>query len=73
MADNKKNVGKADRGRINVNQAYELQYWKEMFGVSGRQLAAAVRKVGPSVKKVAAHLESTKSRSRRARPLAPRR
>jgi len=63
MTDNKRNRGKADRSRINVNQAYELQYLKEMFGVSGRQLAAAVREVGPSVKKIAAHLKSKKSRS----------
>lgn len=39
MADNRKKRGRADRSRIDVNQAYELQYWKEMFGVSAQQLA----------------------------------
>jgi hypothetical protein len=64
MADNRKNRGKPDRNRINVNQAYELQYWKEMFGVSARQLAQAVREAGPTVKAVAAYLkEKDKTRT----------
>jgi hypothetical protein len=71
MADNRKKRGKPDRNRINVNQAYEFQYWKEMFGVSARQLAEAVRQGGPTVKAVAAYLkEKDKTRSphrRRAR------
>jgi uncharacterized protein DUF3606 len=56
MVDNRKKRGRPDRSRIDVNQAYELQYWKKMFGVSGQQLAAAVRQVGPRVKNVAAYL-----------------
>src|SRR4029453_271068 len=56
MVDNRKKRGRPDRNRIDVNQAYELQYWKKMFGVSGQQLAAAVRRVGPRGKNVAAYL-----------------
>jgi hypothetical protein len=73
MADNRKKRGRADRSRIDVNQAYELQYWKEMFGVSGRQLAEAVREVGPTVKKVAAYLKEKDKTQTSRRRRAPRR
>jgi hypothetical protein len=73
MADNREKRGRADRSRIDVNQAYELQYWKEMFGVSGRQLAEAVREVGPTVKKVAAYLKEKDKTQTSRRRRAPRR
>jgi hypothetical protein len=70
MVDNRKKRGRPDRSRIDVNQAYELQYWKKMFGVSGQQLAAAVRQVGPRVKNVAAYLADKGRISGRGRPPA---
>jgi hypothetical protein len=69
MVDNRKKRGRPDRSRIDVNQAYELQYWKKMFGVSGQQLAAAVRQVG-WVKNVAAYLADKGRISGRGRPPA---
>jgi hypothetical protein len=47
MADNLKKRGKPDRSRINVNERWEFDYWKEELGVSGQALGAAVRMVGP--------------------------
>jgi hypothetical protein len=69
MADNRKKRGGTDRSRIDVNQAYELQYWKEMFGVSAQQLAEAVREAGPTVKKVAAYLKDKTPTSPRRKEL----
>jgi hypothetical protein len=57
MADNKSKRGKPDRIRINVNEDYEKTYWKKELDVSGQQLAAAVRKVGPMVKDVKKYLK----------------
>jgi hypothetical protein len=69
MADSTKKRGRSDRHRINVKQAYEIRYWKEVFGVSAQQLARAVRQVGPMVKNVAAYLErKTRMSSRKQRP-----
>jgi hypothetical protein len=68
MADNRKRHARANRSRMDVNQAYELQYWKEMFGVSGKQLAEAVREAGPSVKNVAAYLKDKTRASQRRTP-----
>jgi Protein of unknown function (DUF3606) len=68
MADNRKKRGSPDRSKIDINQAYELQYWKEMFGVSAQQLAEAVREAGPTVKKVAAYLKDKTPKSRRRAP-----
>ena len=42
MADDKRNPGRPDRDRINMEEAYEVQYWSERFGVSQEELAAAV-------------------------------
>ena len=52
MADDKDNSGRPDRDRINMEEAYEVQYWSEQFGVSPEDLAAAVKKVGPMVSDV---------------------
>jgi hypothetical protein len=73
MADSTKKRARLDRNRINVDQAYELQYWKDVFDVSAQQLAKAVRQVGPSVKNVAAYLESKgMTRTKRTRRSSPR-
>jgi hypothetical protein len=57
MADNLKKRGKADRMRINVDEKWEFRYWKGRLGISGQQLGAAVRKVGPMVAAVRRYLK----------------
>jgi hypothetical protein len=56
MPDDKRKVGKQDRGRINVNEAYELQYWSKKFGVTAAELKKAVKKAGNSAAAVRKHL-----------------
>jgi hypothetical protein len=60
MADDKSKRGKPDRDRINIHEKYEQEHWKNALGVSGQQLAAAVRQVGPMVKDVKAYLKGKK-------------
>ncbi|WP_205314452.1 DUF3606 domain-containing protein [Pedobacter jeongneungensis] len=50
--DDKQKSGSADRGRININEGYELDYWSNKFGVSKDKLKAAVQTVGTSAHKV---------------------
>jgi len=56
MADNLNDRGPQDRSRINVNEAYELQYWSKKFGVTEDQLKEAVRAAGTSADAVGKHL-----------------
>ncbi|HEX8885650.1 MAG TPA: DUF3606 domain-containing protein [Noviherbaspirillum sp.] len=56
MADNLNERGPQDRSRINVNEAWELQYWSKKFGVSEAQLKDAVKAAGPSADAVGKHL-----------------
>jgi hypothetical protein len=44
--DNKEKVGGQDRARINVNEEYEVEYWKLRFGVSSEELKRAVEEAG---------------------------
>jgi hypothetical protein len=60
MADDKTKTDYRDKTRINMNEPYEVSYWKKRFGVSGQQLAGAVRAVGVSVAKVAEYLSAKK-------------
>ena len=61
MADDKTKKGKQDRSRINMNEDYEVQYWKKKFKVTGQALAGAIRATGSSnAKKVEAYLKSKK-------------
>jgi hypothetical protein len=48
IMDDKQKNGSADRGRININEGYELDYWSNKFGVSKDKLKAAVQTVGTS-------------------------
>ena len=57
MSDNKSKKGPADRSKINMNEDYEKQYWKEKFNVSGQALAGAVRAVGNGAKEVEKYLK----------------
>lgn len=55
--DDKQKTGNADRARINVNEAYELDYWSNKFGVSKDKLKAAVETVGTSSNAVEDYLK----------------
>jgi hypothetical protein len=43
--------------RIDLNQPYQVAYWKQYFGVSEQELEDAVRAVGTSVAKIEAYLK----------------
>jgi hypothetical protein len=58
MSDDKANPGRPDRDRINMEEAYEVQYWSEKFGVSQEELTAAVKKVGPMASDVRRELKT---------------
>jgi predicted 3-demethylubiquinone-9 3-methyltransferase (glyoxalase superfamily) len=61
MADDRTKKDYRDKTRINLNEKYEVSYWKDKFGVSGQALAGAVRAVGSSsVKKVEEYLKKKK-------------
>lgn len=53
MADDKSKAGAADRARVNVNEAHELNYWTGKWNVTEQQLRDAVKKVGAMTKDVA--------------------
>lgn len=46
MADDKTNRGSADRARINVNEAHEVQYWTKELGVTPERLRELVAQHG---------------------------
>jgi Protein of unknown function (DUF3606). len=46
MADDTGKRGPADRTRVNIHEAYEVEYWCGKFGCSKAELIAAVQKVG---------------------------
>jgi hypothetical protein len=48
----------SDKTRIDMNQSYQVAYWKQRFGVSDEELEDAVRAVGTSVQKIEAYLKS---------------
>lgn len=54
--DDKTKTGKADDSRININEAYEVQYWSKKFNVTADRLKEAVKAVGSSVRDVEKHL-----------------
>lgn len=52
MADDKSKKGPADRDRININEAYEVEYWSKELGISPQKLRELVEKHGVMVKDV---------------------
>jgi len=60
MSDDKKNIGKPDRDRINTSEDYEVQDWSKKFGVSTEELRDAVEKTGSNAKDVEAYLKNRK-------------
>ncbi len=56
MADDKQNVGGADRSRISLGEDYEVRDWTKALGVTEEQLREAVDAVGNSADKVREYL-----------------
>ena len=52
-----KQAGSVDQNRINVLDAFELNYWTEKLDVTKVKLKAAVNAVGPAVKDVESYLK----------------
>jgi len=61
MSDDKTKKGQRDRDRINLNERYELDYWRKKFGVSEEELRAAVERVGSSANAVEQELRKKAS------------
>jgi len=59
MSDDLRQRGGSDRKRININQAHEVRYWAEKFGVSPQELKHAVGTVGDRAKRVQDHLRKS--------------
>lgn len=55
MADDKNNVGVADRSRISLSEEYEIRDWTASLGVSEQELRKAVDAVGNSADAVPAY------------------
>jgi Protein of unknown function (DUF3606) len=47
-----------NKTHIDLNQSYQVAYWKERFGVSEEELGEAVRAAGALARKVEAYLKS---------------
>lgn len=56
MTDNLKIRQPQDPTKINVHEAWELDYWTKKLGVSAQQLKDAVKAVGVTVTAVKKHL-----------------
>jgi hypothetical protein len=48
--------------RIDLNQSYQVAYWKDRFGVSEQELSEAVLAAGALARKVEAYLKSKQDR-----------
>jgi hypothetical protein len=48
--------------RIDLNQAYQVAYWKERFGVTEAELSEAVHAAGALARKVEEYLRTKASR-----------
>jgi Protein of unknown function (DUF3606) len=56
MSDDLSKRKPQDSSKVNVNEAWEVQYWCKKFGVTEAQLRAAVRAVGVSSSAVQRYL-----------------
>jgi len=56
MADNLHLRGQPDRSKVNVHEAWEVDYWTKKWGVTAQQLRNAVAAAGVSAAAVARHL-----------------
>ena len=48
--------------RIDLNQSFQVAYWKDRFGVSEEELSEAVRAAGALARKVEAYLKAKAER-----------
>ena len=58
MSDDLRKRGPADRSRVNVNDPWEVKYWRKEFGCTEQQLRQAISAVGDSAAKVSQYLKS---------------
>lgn len=58
MSDNKNKRGGQDKNRVAGGQAWEVNYMKEKFGVSGQQVAGAIKAVGNNRSDVEKYLKN---------------
>jgi Protein of unknown function (DUF3606) len=61
MADDPGKTAGQDPERINLDQAHEVRYWAEQFGVTAEELRSAVEAAGPMVKDVRRRLAGNRS------------
>jgi len=54
----KKQRDYSDKTRIDLNQSYQVAYWKERFGISEHELSQAVLAAGSLARKVEDYLRS---------------
>jgi hypothetical protein len=47
----------SEKTRIDMNQPYQVAYWKQRFGVSDQELEDAVHAVSTAVKRIEAYLK----------------
>jgi hypothetical protein len=52
MSDDKTKKGAQDRNKVNGNENYEVQYFKEKMGVSSQAVTGAIRATGSNDRKV---------------------
>ncbi|HEX4488780.1 MAG TPA: DUF3606 domain-containing protein [Terriglobales bacterium] len=57
MADDKTKKAPQDANKVNVHEAYEIEYWTKKFGCTSQQLKDAVKKVGTSAAAVEKELK----------------
>ena len=68
MADDLKRTAPEDPKKININQAWEVQYWCKVLGVTEDELREAVEAVGPMVEDVKAYLVGKRMKPRTSGP-----
>jgi hypothetical protein len=51
MSDDKTKKGQQDRSKVNGNENYEIQYFKEKMGVSSQAVTGAIRATGSNDRK----------------------
>jgi Protein of unknown function (DUF3606) len=61
MADDLRKAERPEPERINLEQAHEVRYWAEQFGVTAEELRSAVEAAGPMVKDVRQRLAANRS------------
>lgn len=59
MSDDASKRGSADRNRISLGEAYEVNYWTKELGASREELEQAVKSVGNSAERVREHLRDS--------------